>query len=169
MVSTLVGMPFGLFMLVVVPEPIVKAILAIVIIGFSTYCLFGRRRAALKNDRWAWAFGFAAGVFGGAYGMNGPPLVIYGTLRGWSPQHFRATLQGYFLPASLAGMVGYWLANLWTPAVTHHYLVSLPEVVIAVLLGRAVNRRLTGSAFLRYIHAGLITIGTVLLLQSIIR
>jgi hypothetical protein len=51
------------------------------------------------------AFGFggalvavplSAGVLGGAYGMNGPPLVIYGSLRGSSPQHFRATLQGYF-------------------------------------------------------------------------
>ena len=39
--------------------------------------------------------------------MNGPPLVIYGALRRWSPQHFRATLQGYFLPASLAGLGGY--------------------------------------------------------------
>ena len=164
--STLVGMPFGLLLLIAIPESIVKAILAVVIIGFSTYCLLGRRRAALKNDRWAWIFGFAAGVFGGAYGMNGPPLVIYGTLRGWSPQHFRATLQGYFLPASLAGMFGYWLANLWTPAVTFHYLVALPAVAAAILMGRAVNRRMTGSAFLRYVHAGLITVGAILLAQS---
>ena len=39
--------------------------------------------------------------------MNGPPLVIYGALRRWSPQYFRATLQGYFLPATLAGLIGY--------------------------------------------------------------
>ena len=31
--------------------------------------------------------------------MNGPPLAIYGSMRRWSAQHFRATLQGYFLPA----------------------------------------------------------------------
>ncbi len=40
--------------------------------------------------------------------MNGPPLVVYGGMRRWSPQHFRATLQGYFLPASVIGMAGYW-------------------------------------------------------------
>ncbi|HEY1587600.1 MAG TPA: sulfite exporter TauE/SafE family protein [Polyangia bacterium] len=39
-------------------------------------------------------------VFGGSYGMNGPPLAIYGSLRDWPPERFRATLQGYFLPAS---------------------------------------------------------------------
>ena len=54
----------------------------------------------------AWLFGFGAGVLGGAYGMNGPPLVAYGALRHWSPKRFRATLQGYFLPASLVGIAG---------------------------------------------------------------
>jgi uncharacterized protein len=39
-------------------------------------------------------------VFGGAYGMNGPPLVVYRAMRRWSPPHFRAILEGYFLPAS---------------------------------------------------------------------
>lgn len=164
--STLVGMPLGLLLLTAVAEQIVKAILAFVIVGFSTYCLLSRRRVALENDRLAWLFGFGAGVLGGAYGMNGPPLVVYGTLRGWSPQHFRATLQGYFLPASLVGMCGYWLAGLWTPAVTHDYLVALPAIVAAILLGRAVNRRMSGHSFLLYVHIGLIVVGAVLLSQS---
>src|SRR5262249_25397617 len=79
-------------------------VLPVTIIVFSTYCLAGRRRFELKDDRLAWLFGFTGGVLGGAYGMNGPPLVVYGSLRHWSPEHFRATLQGYFLPASLLGM-----------------------------------------------------------------
>ncbi|HEY1378827.1 MAG TPA: sulfite exporter TauE/SafE family protein [Gemmataceae bacterium] len=165
--ATLAGTPLGLLLLTAAAERAVKAVLAVVIIAFSIYSLLGRRRATLADDRLAWAFGFAAGVLGGAYGMNGPPLVVYGTLRGWSPQHFRATLQGYFLPASLVGMAGYWLANLWTPAVTRYYLIALPAVVVAILLGRAVNRRMAGPAFLRYVHGGLIVVGAVLLVQSI--
>src|SRR6478609_8039794 len=111
--STLFGIPFGLLLLTAVAEPVVKAVLAAVIITFSAYRLVGRSRFELKDDRLAWLFGFGAGVLGGAYGMNGPPLVAYGTLRRWSPERFRATLQGYFLPASLVGMIGYWLAGLW--------------------------------------------------------
>jgi hypothetical protein len=94
---TFVGIPLGLMVLKTVAEPIVKAGLATVIIGFSSYSLLSRRRHEVSNDRLAWLFGFAAGLLGGAYGMNGPPLVVYGSLRGWSPQQFRATLQGYFL------------------------------------------------------------------------
>src|SRR5437764_4474082 len=124
--STLFGIPLGLLLLTAVPEPVVKAALAVVIIAFSGYCLARRTPLALHDDRLAWLFGFGAGVLGGAYGMNGPPLVIYGTLRRWSPERFRATLQGYFLPASLVGMAGYWAAGLWVPAVTRSDLTSLP-------------------------------------------
>jgi uncharacterized protein len=165
--ASLFGIPLGLLLLTAVAERAVKAILAGVIIAFSTYSLVSRRRMGLTNDRLAWVFGFAAGVLGGAYGMNGPPLVIYGALRRWPPEHFRATLQGYFLPASLAGMLGYWLAGLWVQAVTRYYLLSLPVALAAVVLGRAVNRRLKGRRFLIYTHVGLIAVGTTLLIQSV--
>jgi uncharacterized membrane protein YfcA len=167
--STFAGIPLGLWLLTAVAEPVVKATLAVVILAFSLYCLVTRRPFALADDRWAWVFGFSAGVLGGAYGMNGPPLVVYGTLRRWSAEHFRATLQGYFLVASVAGMYGYWFAGLWTADVTRHYLLSLPVALVAILLGRVVNRRLKGPRFLVYVHVGLLGIGTALLLQSACR
>jgi uncharacterized membrane protein YfcA len=163
---TLLGMPLGLWLLAGVADKIVKAILGVVILGFSSYCLLSRRPYQLHNDRWAWLFGFGAGVLGGAYGMNGPPLVIYGSLRRWPPDRFRATLQGYFLPASLLGMGGYCLAGLWTLDVTRCYLWSLPVVLSAIFLGRAIHQRIRGPSFLRYVHAGLIAVGMVLLIQS---
>ena len=165
--STLFGIPLGLVLLRTAPESIVKMILAVIIIAFSVYSLTGGRTRELTDDRFAWFFGFQAGVLGGAYGMNGPPLAIYGALRRWPPAHFRATLQGYFLPASVAGMVGYAFAGLWTPAVNRFYLVSLPGVVIAIFLGRTLNRRLRGRPFISYVYLGLAAIGLILLLQAI--
>jgi uncharacterized membrane protein YfcA len=169
LVSALFGIPLGLLLLKTVEEVIVKSILAFVIIAFSLYCLMRRTPLHLQNDRHAWLFGFASGVLGGAYGMNGPPLVVYGTLRHWSAEHFRATLQGYFLPASLVGMFCYWLGGLWVPAVTRSYLMSLPVAIVAIFLGRVLNRRLTGRSFVLYVHVGLIVIGTVLLIQALHR
>jgi uncharacterized membrane protein YfcA len=164
---TLLGIPLGVWLLKAVAESVVKASLALVIIAFSAYCLLGRRRVGLADDRWAWLFGFGAGVLGGAYGMNGPPLVIYGSLRGWSPAHFRATLQGYFLIASVVGMGFYWQAGLWTPDLSRYYLWSLPPALAAIFLGRAVNRRLKGPRFLVYVHVGLIVVGAMLLVQAL--
>lgn len=164
-VPTLLGIPLGLLLLTRVPEVIVKLILAVVIISFSAYCLLSRRKLHLPDDRQAWAFGLFAGVLGGAYGMNGPPLVVYGTLRGWSPEHFRATLQGYFLPASLAGLCGYLLAGLWVSELTRLFLLSLPPAILAIFLGRLANRRMHLEKFILAIHLGLMAIGVVLIGQ----
>ena len=99
--------------------------------------------------------------------MNAPPLVVYGSLRRWSPQHFRATLQGYFLPASLVGLIGYVVVGLWLPEITRYLLLSLPGVVIAILIGRAINHRMRGDRFFRYVYLGLVAIGGVLIVQSL--
>ena len=167
--STLLGIPLGLLLLTSSHQRAVKGALGVILIAFSVYSLIGRKALELKRDSRAWllACGFCAGVLGGAYGMNGPALVIYGAMRRWSAQHFRATLQGYFLPASIIGMIGYWLAGLWVPAVTHYYLISLPLTLLAVLLGRVINHRMHGETFLKYIYLGLVGIGLLLLVQAV--
>lgn len=169
LLATLFGIPLGLLLLKRVPEPVIKALLAVLLLAFSTYSLAIRTAPHLSDDRFAWIFGFAAGVLGGAYGMNGPPLVIYGTLRRWTPEHFRATLQGYFLPASVFGLAGYWLTGLWGLEVTRYYVLSLPVAAAAIFLGGVINRRLERRSFLFLIHVGLLLIGGVLLVQSVAR
>lgn len=168
-ISTLFGIPLGLMLLTSGNHRLVKATLAVIIMAFSAYALIGRKPPELHSDSRAWILGcgFLAGVLGGAYGMNGPPLAIYGAMRRWSAQHFRATLQGYFLPASIIGMAGYWLAGLWVSVVTHYYLMSLVLILPAILLGRVVNHRLRGDAFLKYVHVGLVLTGAALLVQAI--
>jgi uncharacterized protein len=168
-VATLFGIPLGLLLLTEGNSRMVKGLLAVIIVCFSTYALIGRKPPELHSDNrfWLLGCGFLAGIMGGAYGMNGPPLAIYGAMRRWSAQHFRATLQGYFLPASIIGMIGYWLAGLWVPEVTRYYLLSLPLVIPAILLGRMINHRMRGAAFLKFVHAGLVLIGATLLLQAI--
>ena len=114
--SSVPGIPIGLLLLTSSHQRVVKATLAMIILIFSAYSLVGRTLLQLRRDSRPWLLlcGFCAGVLGGAYGMNGPPIVIYGAMRRWSAQHFRATLQAYFLPASILGMAGYWMAGLWT-------------------------------------------------------
>lgn len=166
--SSMAGIPLGLLLLRTVSEPIVKGALGIIVGAFAAASLLNRGSYELKNDRLVWLFGVAAGILGGAYGMNGPPLVVYGALRRWSPGHFRATLQGYFLPASVMGMIGYWVAGLWTASVNRYYVVSLPGVLLAIALGRYTARRIEPRRFLVYVHVGLFVIGVVLLLQAVV-
>lgn len=166
--ASLFGIPLGLWLLTGSSDRAIKLILGIVIAGFSIYSLTARKKWHLEKDHptWLLAAGFVSGVLGGAYGMNGPPLAVYGSLRRWSPQHFRATLQGYFLPASLIGLIGYAAIGLWVPAVTRYFLLSLPAALVAIVIGRILNHRLHGDGFFRYVYMGLVGIGAVLVVQA---
>jgi len=166
--STVFGIPVGLTLLTSLHPQIVKAALAILIIAFAAYSLATPQLPELQSENRVWlvSCGFCAGVLGGAYGMNGLPLVIYGAMRRWSPEHFRATLQGYFLPASVLGMLGFLFAGLWTGSVTHYFLVCLPGLIPAVLLGRACNRRLQGTAFRQLVYILVAGSGFVLIVQA---
>ena len=167
--SSAAGIPLGVWLLGSSHQLLMKSALGALLLLFSLYSLLGRRPPQLHADHRAWllACGFVAGVLGGAYGMNGPPLVIYGAMRRWSAQHFRATLQAYFLPASILGMAGYALSGLWTPIVTRDYFCALPAAIPAVFLGRFVNHRLPGAGFLKYLYAGLALTGALLIAQAI--
>ncbi len=166
--SSLVGIPIGLLLLAKGNDHAVRAILGAVIIGFSIFSLAGKIKVHLARDHWLWLLGsgFCSGILGGAYGMNGPPLAVYGALRRWPPQHFRATLQGYFLPVSCAGLIGYAAVGLWTPLLLKYFLASLPGTLVAIFIGRGWNDRLRSPGFFRFVYVGLIVIGSILLVQA---
>ena len=142
--SSLPGIPLGVWLLARGNEHAVKSALGLVIVGFSIFSLTSKNTVHLSEDHAGWLVGcgFLSGVLGGAYGMNGPPLAVYGAFRRWSPQHFRATLQGYFL---------------W----------SMPGVAVAILLGRAINYQLKGDGFLKFVYVGLMAVGVTLVGQAV--
>jgi len=166
--TAFLGIPVGVWILAHVPERLVKLGLGVVIVAFAMYSLTRRHDGDVPHDHPAWLIvcGFVSGMLGGAYGMNGPPLVVYGALRQWSPQKFRATLQAYFLPASVVGLLGYASIGLWTATVTREFLWSLPAVVAAILLGRIVHRRIAVESFFRLVYGALLLTGLALVLQA---
>jgi|SRR6185437_6974041 len=169
--TSFIGLPFGVLLLKEASDRMVHLLLGAIIIGVSLYWLRGRARMRLDEGHRGWLLGagFCSGVLGGAYGMNGPPLAIYGALRGWSATKFRATLQAYFLVASIAACAGFATVGLWRPPVGHYLLVSLPAVAIAIGVARLVGRHLEGERFFRIVFTGLVAIGAVLVAQGLAR
>jgi uncharacterized membrane protein YfcA len=166
----IMGIPIGLWLLVHLEELFVKLILGSIIIAFSIYLLAGSKLRELKTDNHWWLFGcgFLSGILGGAYGINGPPLVVYGAKRRWSAQHFRATLQAYFLIASLVGLIGYGISGLFTWVLFRYYLWSLPALIPAILLGRFINTRMKDDKFFSYSYIVLLGLGVVLIANSLV-
>lgn len=166
LLATVFGIPLGIWLVAHAPLTLVKAMLGVSLIAVAGFFQLNRLHVQLKTPRSAWVFGFGAGILGGAFGLNGTVLAIYGTLRRWPPNCFRATLQGYFLPASLIGMAGYWIAGTWTPAVTRYFLLALPFMIAAYFAGRWCNQRVDHERFIAIVHGLIAMIGVVLLIQA---
>lgn len=167
-IFALFGIPLGLILLVYGNESLVKIGLGTVITGYALYALWDKSGFRLKKDHMGWLFacGFLSGVLGGAYGLNGPPLVVYGNMRRWSAPHFRATLQAYFLPVSVAGAIGYWAKGLVTIDVFRYFVIALPAAIPAIFLGRYFNRRLNKESFFMYVYIGLLCVGIFILIRA---
>ncbi len=162
--ATIAGVPFGLWLLNYVPEQIVKWVLGLTLILYGVNSLFAPRYPHLCHERYAFPFGFAAGILAGAYNTNGPPIAIYGVLRRWSPEYFRATMQCYFLFSGIATIIGHGLVGLWTPLVWHLALWVMPGVGLGIYLGGKANRLIPQPMFSQIIFGLLIVVGGLFLI-----
>lgn len=166
-VTSLAGVAVGLVALGRVNEEAMTAGLGTIIVLFSGYVLFRPHDAKLKTDRTAPLFGLAAGILSGAYNAPGPPLVLYGALRGWSAEKFRATMQAFFLPTAAAVVAGHGLAGRINADVLTYYVASLPLMLACIVLGRRLNARFHAETFTRVLYVLLFLLGTALIAKAI--
>ena len=165
LVGALLGVPLGVYALKRLDEHVVQLFLAALIISFALYSLTRPMLAQLKTNVLGFVFGFVAGVLGGAYNTLGPPLVIFGTLRHWDPTRFRTTLQTVFLPTSLAVVASHARVGFWNEQVFQCFLVSLPFIFIAAIVGRMICSRLETRRFSRAVFFLLLVIGGMLIVN----
>lgn len=167
--ATVIGIPAGLVLLYVTPAGIVTSGLGAFLIAYGGYCLIKKsltpaaERPLLQGRGWVLPFGFASGVLGSAYNMNGVPVVVYGTLRRWHPERFRGTLQAHFLISGILVVAGHALGGLWSKQSLVLYGYSLPAILLAIALGSYFNKRIPAAKFDRYLYIIIMALGVLLL------
>lgn len=165
--GSLIGVPIGIYLLKGMQNDIMKILLALIILSFSLYKLFAPTLPSLRTDRLSYFFGFFAGILGGAYYMGGPPVIIYGSMRGWSPNVFRATLITFFFPINIFVLAGHYMAENVSGQVLSLYTLFIPIIILNIFLGGWLNRSLPKGKFDRLIYILLAAIGLLLLIKSV--
>jgi uncharacterized membrane protein YfcA len=159
LVSSVVAIPIGVIYLRQLDERIALFILGLIITVYAVYALIGLRLPILRHPAWAWMFGFAGGLLSGAYNTSGPPVVVYGNCRKWSPEEFKSNLSGYFMVNSLMTVSTHWLSGSFTSAVWSNFLISLPALLIGFLLGQSLDKWLHPELFRRIVLVMLVMLG----------
>ena len=166
LVASTAGIPLGIYAIRYIPGVWITTALGVVLVLFGIWSLLSPQLPRLTWRPAVYLAGLCAGVLGGAYNINGPPVVIYGALAQWSPAQFRATISGYFLPTALMVCGAHALAGLWTARVFELLAWGLPGLVAGNFCGRWLGERIAREQFARLLHMLIFALGCLLLVQS---
>ena len=109
------------------------------------------RRSPFEMRGWAYLFGFAGGLLGGAYNTAGPPYVIYGNCRSWQPAVFKSNLQALFMVTGSMALLVHALNGNFTLDVARYVLLAVPAILIGIWLGLRLDKRLNPQVFSRLV------------------
>jgi len=102
----------------------------------------------LQSRSSAILFGSLAGISGGAFDVQGPPLCVYGDAKGWSPAQFRNNiLTVVALNSALVVGIDYYQGLLGDFYYSYFCITSLPGVLVGVIIGQYASSRIDPVLF----------------------
>jgi uncharacterized membrane protein YfcA len=154
--SSIIGMPFGLWLLLNLDARLMKGILGIVVLFgvFLSIKGFDLQRLPKTFD---YTMGVVAGVLSTATSTNGPPLVFLLHARHFEPQDFRAVLNRVFTFLNFFTLVIFTLAGKMTGEALQLALLSIPVMGTGVFIGTRLRTRINPDHF-RNLVIGLLTL-----------
>jgi len=144
--SAIIGMPFGLWLLLNVDARLMKAALGVVVlIGvFLSIKGFDLRQLPRAFD---YTMGLISGVLSTATSTNGPPLVFLLHARHYSPEDFRAVLNRVFSFLNFLTLVIFFFAGKLTPDAVRLAMLAIPVMGCGVFLGTRMRKRINPDHF----------------------
>lgn len=169
--ATIIGIPFGLILVRLASQEWISFILGILLIAYAIFSLTNsaQRQKSLQerfsNPNTSYPFGFLSGILGSAYNMNGIPVVLYATMRDWSPRQFIGNVQSHFIVSSTLIITSHFLGGFWTSDLLVLYLLSVPAVLLAIALGNRIYARIKTDKFIQYVFYIIFLLGVFNLIE----
>jgi uncharacterized protein len=158
------GVPLGVFLLKSLDEWTMKKALGLIIFLYSILSLtsFFEARRHL-GTRWAYLTGFLAGGFGGAFGIGGPPTVVYVTAQAMEKFTARAVLLASSVFVYALALPLYSFSGLVSGEMIFMNLVFSPTVILGVWVGHWLFTKVDHGLYRRIILFLLMGQGCMLL------
>jgi len=161
--ASVLGIPAGIWALTRLDEVTIKHVMGAILVAYAVYALL-RPAAAQPLARW-WAYpaGFVAGCLSGAYNTPGPPLVVYGSLRQWPKDEYRAIVQAVFCVNAVLVVGSHLLARHVVPRVWTLYAWAAPALLLGLWTGAHLDRHVNQERFRSLVTAMILVLGASLL------
>ena len=156
--TLLTGVPAvaaGVWLLTVLDDRLLKlGVVAIILVGATTV-LWAPRGRRYDAPWLSLVAGAASGVFNGALGTGGPPLVLFALLRGWDKECCKAYYSALFLLMGTFRLTLLVMQGVATRLALGQGVLILVPVVGAWFLGKWVFQRVSTRVF-RYAGVALL-------------
>ncbi len=162
-IACVLGIPLGVWSLAQVSETIINPMLGAVLTAYALYSLARPSLPALRARGWTYVAGFTAGCLGGAYNVPGPPVILYGRLRGWPKDEFRAVLQALFLLNSLLVTAAHFAAHHVTAETVSLFAYAVPGLLLGIFTGSRIDIKLSHERFRLFVNILLLLLGISLI------
>lgn len=157
---------FAVILVKHIDSRILKKVLGGVMIAISLYFFFLNGKFTLKPSiPVQLAMGSISGLMGGLFAMQGPPAVIYFVGCTDSKEEYMAITQWYFLIGNAMMTVYRAGHGFVTACVLESWCVGIAGVLIGLLLGAWVFKRINASLLRHLIYAVMAFSGVVALLS----
>lgn len=166
-IAAALGVPIGVWALASIDAAIIKFVLGLILVMYAIYSLARPTNLHLKPEWWFFPFGFIGGCLAGAYNTPGPLFVIYGSLREWQKEEFRAILQVLFFLTGTLTVASHAFANHLTWHVSSLYLLTVPALLVGVWLGSWIDRWVNRELFRKLIIIMIMLLGVSLIIEAI--
>ena len=158
------GLWLGSTLLSRLPESLLRAMLGLLLICYVLWSVSQKMPPPSRPPTtiWAVAAGFCSGALGGAFGINGPPAVIYVTRTGWSPKEMRAFLGAFCWLLFCFFAIILTIRGMLNGNVLKLAAIALPFCLLGNASGQIVSARLHPVQYLRLVFAMLFVMGITL-------
>lgn len=141
------GAFLGTYLLKNIEPGIIMKILGTILILFSVYKILSPGFKITFSKAWALPAGFLSGILGGAFGTDGPPVVVYAALQAWTKEQVVGMLQSFFVLANFIIIASYWYHGLLNRSVLEVSFITIPFAIAGILLGLGINKRIGQRRF----------------------
>lgn len=167
-IGAVFGIPIGIYFLLASNENVVKAALGMVLIAYSAYC-FQQKVVRWRLPGWSgYLVGLLAGSLGGAFNITGPAVVMYLATQDRSKLDIFASLNFFFLVTSIIVVLFHLAVGNITMDIMAAFLEFTPVMIIGLLFGRHLFRKLCEDKYKISLYVLLLLIGIMLVVQSLI-
>jgi len=163
--ASIPGVPLGIWLLASVDEQAIMRVAGGILVFYAVYALLRPAAAQLRSQWLAFPAGLLAGCLSGAYNTPAPPLLIYGSLRRWPKEEFRAALHTLFFVNGVVVVTSHLIARNVTATTVSALLYALPALALGVAMAMLFDRRLDRERFRAFVLVLILALGVSLMLN----